>query len=179
MPWRDFQKISKVTLFGIITDFRVGGVMEKYVLRLCSDIPGYQDWLFSTYPREYHLHVRLDANIFKQPVEMHIITAVGGFVESDELVGYANFEDYDNCAGEGTIDIALLPEFVGKSLVEKFTPAIKHMALALGYTALFATTTIARDESMRKCGYKLEQEWNDGSALYSISTNSGVQAINL
>lgn len=153
--------------------------MDKYVLRLCSDVEGYQDWLYNTYPREYHLHVRLDADIFKNPVEMHVLSTAGRFVEMDTLVGYINFEDYDTCVGEGRIDIALLPEFVGKSLVSKFMPVIKHMALSLGYTLLFATTNIARDETMRKCGYTLEQEWKDGRALYSIRTDSGVRTMNL
>ena len=153
--------------------------MDKYVLRLCSDVEGYQDWPYNTYPKEYHLHARLDADIFKNPVEMRILSTAGGFIEMDTLVGYINFEDYDLCVGEGRIDIALLPEFVGKSLVEKFMPVIKSMALSLGYTLLFATTIIARDEAMRKCGYTLEQEWKDGRALYSIRTDSIVRKMNL
>lgn len=144
--------------------------MDKYILRLCGDVKSYQDWLYANYPKEYHLHKRQDANIFEHPVEMHIISVSGGFAEMDSLVGYVNFEDYELGAGEGRIDIALLPEYVGKSLIINFMPALKAMACSLGYSVLYATTTIERDKAMRKCGYMLVEEWKDGKALYAIAT---------
>lgn len=80
------------------------------------------------------------------------------FVVNEKSIGFVHLCTYRGNYDECSFDAALYPEYVGKGLMSKILPYVKHLALAFGYEYLKVCTSPKMEKSLYKLGFHFVDE---------------------